>query len=435
MAIQRLEIHGYRSFEHAVWEPGKLNLLVGPNASGKSNLLRLLQLISDTATGKLFQAINDAQGMASLLWNDEARQLGWRLDLGSSAPSKSSKGQGGSCTRYEFFLRPSLGSGYRIAVDSLGRVTYSDGVATPTSPFGYRRDSDKVTAGVHGKKSTLKIADLDANESLLPQIRKGGLPLLVSLTKRELETWDVHQDVQFLGNCPIRMPVITQCANSIVADGSNLTAVLHTLYTNDRRFREEIDEGMRAAFGEEYVEVVFQPSSAQRIQLAVQWKSSRQPHAGQMLSDGTLRFLFLLAVLANPHGGRLIAIDEPEVGLHPTMLPIVAEYAVAAAERTQVVISTHSPEFLDCFTEYEPRVAVFHWEDARTHLYTLPDGRLKKWLEMYRLGQLFTSGDLDALAQPEVERLPDMEERFRDLPSEDAMMPGEGPGREGPPRE
>ena len=134
-------------------------------------------------------------------------------------------------------------------------------------------------------------------------------------------------------------------------DGQNLISVLHTLYTGDRDFKNEINLAMRAAFGEDFEELVFPPAADQRVQLRVRWKSLQREQSAADLSDGTLRFLFLLAVLASPSPAPLIAIDEPETGLHPSMLPIVAEYAVDASSRTQVIFTTHSPQFLDAFRE------------------------------------------------------------------------------------
>lgn len=220
----------------------------------------------------------------------------------------------------------------------------------------------------------------------------------------------------------MRKPATTQFTKRLAADGSNLVTVLHTLYTGDRDFRSLIDDGMTAGFGQEYERLDFQPAAAQQIQLAVQWKSSHEPHAGADLSDGTLRFLFLLAVLAHPEPGSLVAIDEPEVGLHPSMLPIIAEYASAAAEKTQVVLTSHSPEFLDAFSDLSPSVTLCHWEEGETHLYTFDEESLKKWLQSYRLGQLFTRGDLESLAMPDVEPLADIDQRLADLCSEDEAM-------------
>jgi predicted ATP-dependent endonuclease of OLD family len=125
-------------------------------------------------------------------------------------------------------------------------------------------------------------------------------------------------------------------------------------------------------------------------------------------------------VLASPEPATLIAIDEPETGLHPSMLPIVAEYAAEAAERTQVIMTSHSPVFLDAFSQGAAQVTLLHWEDGQTRLFPLKPETLSKWLERYRLGELFTSGELEALAMPDVERIPDLEERLKSLPAEDA---------------
>jgi predicted ATPase len=87
---------------------------------------------------------------------------------------------------------------------------------------------------------------------------------------------------------------------------------------------------MRAAFSDDYEELVFPPAADQRVQMRVRWRSLKTEQSAADLSDGTIRFLMLLAILANPSPGELIAIDEPEAGLHPSMLPIIAEHAAAA---------------------------------------------------------------------------------------------------------
>ena len=111
-----------------------------------------------------------------------------------------------------------------------------------------------------------------------------------------------------------------------------------------------------------------------------------------------MRFLFLLAILANPKPPPLIAIDEPEVGLHPSMLPIVAEYARDAANRTQLILTTHSPEFLDAFGKDPPTTTVAEWRDGETRLRILAGERLDYWLEKYTLGDLYRSSELEAMA-------------------------------------
>ena len=105
----------------------------------------------------------------------------------------------------------------------------------------------------------------------------------------------------------------------------------------------------------------------------------------------------MLTVLASPDPPPVIAIDEPETGLHPSMLPIIAEFAQDAAMRTQVIFTTHSPQFLDALTEAQPTTTVALWENGETILRTLPKDELEYWLKGYSLGSLFRSGELEQM--------------------------------------
>ncbi len=420
MAIQELEVHGYRSFQEVTWRPGRLNLLVGPNGSGKSNLLRLLELISKVAKGRLAAALKESGGVVPLLWDHRATAFGWKLRID---PVDSGRDRIKDAITLEFELEnlPRTSS-YQIVLDSLGNwVKFKQGLEK--DPYWiYQRDARRAMVYDQQARNLVKFEEFDPNESLLAQIWPTRTNPIPTRTRWFLNDWRIYHDIHVERGSDMRSPATTQFAKLVEPDGSNLVSVLHTLYTSDREFKRQIDEGMRAGFGDQFEELVFQPAAAQQIQLAVQWRSSKAPHAGQDLSDGTLRFLFLLTVLASPEPATLIAIDEPEVGLHPSMLPIVAEYAAEAAERTQVIMTSHSPVFLDAFSRVPSEVTLLHWEDGRTQLYPLAPETLSKWLERYRLGELFTSGELEALVMPEVEPVPDLSERLRGLPTEDAGM-------------
>jgi predicted ATPase len=153
---------------------------------------------------------------------------------------------------------------------------------------------------------------------------------------------------------------------------------------------------MGAAF-HEYQGLVFPPAADQRIQMRVRWKSLGRTCSSADLSDGTLRFLYLISILANPNLPSLIAIDEPETGLHPKMMSIVAEYAMDAATRTQLILTTHSPEFLDAFRETQPMVTVADLVDGATQLRTLSGEDLAYWLKEYTLGDIYRSGQLESM--------------------------------------
>jgi predicted ATPase len=420
MAIQNLKINGFRSFREVSWQPGRLNLLVGPNGSGKSNLLRFLELIAATAKGKLAESISNSGGIVALLWDQRSAEISSTLKFDTVEHGENRME---NALTLELSLNHLANSStYQIALDSLGFWTKFELGEQPEPTWSYRRDLRSANIFDLQKKAFVSFEDADPNESLLAQISDPRTNPIPTFTRRFLEAWRIYHDVHVERGSPMRLPATTQYAKLVAADGSNLVSVLHTLYTSDREFKRQINEGMRAGFGDQFEEIVFQPAAAQQIQLAIQWRSSKQPHAGLDLSDGTLRFLFLLTVLANPEPATLIAIDEPEVGLHPSMLPIISEYAAEAARRTQVIMTSHSPEFLDVFSQVDPQVTLFHWENGQTQLFPMNRDALTKWLEHYRLGQLFTCGELDALSVQPVEPIQDLSERLKGLPLEDAAI-------------
>jgi predicted ATPase len=450
MAIQKLEINGFRSLRQATWEPGKLNLLVGPNAGGKSNVLRCLELISQTARGNLAKTMSEGEGMVPLLWDHQPGIVRWKLRF--DQVDKDTDRERDALT-YVVALR-GVGSGYEIIEDALGNWRAFEPNDSAGQPWIHaaqsrrrarqRRRNEAARLGANYPKDD-KIRDafkqeepkykplferrvskipegIDIGESLLCQIRLAPGVKTLLLTQRMFENWLICHDVRVDRASQMRRPAVTRLKTSLSTDGGDLATVLHSLYSRHDAFRNAIDDGMRAGFGDQFVELRFPPAAAQQIQLAVKWKKSSEPHAGSELSDGTLRFLFLLTVFSHPDPPSLIAIDEPETGLNPSMLPVIAEYAQAASERTQVVLTSHSPEFLDAFTEMAPHVTVCHWEDGETLLYPLAPDAISTWLEKYRLGHLFLRGELETIALPPVEPLENGDERFADLPSEDEMM-------------
>ena len=112
------------------------------------------------------------------------------------------------------------------------------------------------------------------------------------------------------------------------------------------------------------------------------------------LSDGTLRYLCLLAILCDPEPPPLICIEEPELGLHPDILPGFADLLRSASERTQLIVTTHSDILVDAMTETPEAVVVCSKERGQTTMQRLNPEDLKEWLAKYRLGQLWVKGEI-----------------------------------------
>ena len=113
------------------------------------------------------------------------------------------------------------------------------------------------------------------------------------------------------------------------------------------------------------------------------------------LSDGTLHFICLLTILCHPNPPSLVCIEEPELGLHPDVIPEVAETLIEASKRTQLIVTTHSDMLVSALTEVPDAVLICEKEfDNGTQIRRLDAKRLKKWLKDYSLGELWTMGEL-----------------------------------------
>jgi predicted ATPase len=112
------------------------------------------------------------------------------------------------------------------------------------------------------------------------------------------------------------------------------------------------------------------------------------------LSDGTLRYLCLLAILCDPDPPRLVCIEEPELGLHPDLVPKVADLLIDASRHMQLIVTTHSDALVDAMTERPEAILVCEKHAGQTRISRLDSEHLSTWLRQYRLGELWTRGEL-----------------------------------------
>lgn len=395
MKILDLHVQGFRSLKDVTWKPGDLNIIIGPNGTGKSNLLRLLEMLSVSAQGRLGQFVQNAGGMQSLVW--DGRSGGIAAYVRTSHPTEIPDLEP-EVLSYELLLHRLGASNYEIAEERL-RTDAETGEQAEASKIIERHLLSAHVLHTSGRSLSVHKTKILENETLLSQATGLFSPnQALADFRNQVAEWAVYHDMRVDQDAPVRAPAVARVEKRVAQDGQNLINVLHTLYTGDRDFKREVNLAMQAAFGDEFEELVFPPAADQRVQLRIRWKSLRSEQSAADLSDGTLRFLFLLAVLASPSAAPLIAIDEPETGLHPSMFPIIAEYAAEAAQRSQVILTTHSPAMLDAFKDTIPTTTVALWEGGQTVLRTLEGDTLEEWVKNYSLGKLFTSGELEQLA-------------------------------------
>jgi len=401
MKILELHVEGFRSLKNVTWKPGDLNVVIGPNASGKSNLLKALEMLSVAAEGRLGPYVQSSGGMGSLLWDGSSKQISLSVVVAADDNPFIEIGEGDPYLFYDLSLAR-IQHGYWIMNETLveNEVAEDDSIV-PIKTLT-RKMSKATILGNNGNETEIAApSDFASDEAVISLARRPYvMRQSANSLRRVLSDCHVYTCLDVRTDSPVRQAPVTRNETQVEVSGLNLINVLHTLYTSNRDFKNDVNRAMSAAFGADYDELVFPPADDQRIQLRVRWKSLKRELSAADLSDGMLRFLYLISILANPEQRSLIAIDEPEIGLHPNMLPIIAEFAVAASKRTQVILTTHSAQLLDAFkvTDTLPTITVALWEDGETKLTTLEAAELQRWLDQYTLGALYNSGTLEAIA-------------------------------------
>lgn len=397
MKILELKVSGFRSLYKVNWRPGDLNIIIGPNGSGKSNLLKILDLISNSAKGNLSKYIQHEGGMEPIIWDGQVKEISIQID--TTPVDKSRIVERDSLTYELKIIRVGSTGYYDFDYEMLGNYQKVKKGLT-NEPFKLLERSPKTVRIFDENNLALKIMDKYVSETeTLLSAASGPLMANHHITdyQREISGWRIYQDLHTDQNSDIRKPTISQRELEVSSDGQNLVSVLHTLYETNRQFERNLNNAMKVAFGDDFEKFVFPPASDGRIQLRLRWKSLEREQSTADLSDGTLRFLFLITVLANPNPPTLIAIDEPETGLHPSMLPIIAELAADAAQKSQIIITTHSAELLDAFTKFKPTTTIAKWDNGKTSLNVVSEKTLSSWIKEYTLGKIFRSGELEEL--------------------------------------
>ena len=182
--------------------------------------------------------------------------------------------------------------------------------------------------------------------------------------------------------------------DSLLEDAANLGLVLNDLH-NRPDIKRQVLERLQAFYAS--VTDVTTKLQGGTVQIFFHERGLKHPVPATRLSDGTLRYLCLLAILCHPEPPPVVCIEEPELGLHPDVIPEVAKLLVEASTRTQLFVTTHSDILVDALSDTPEAVIVCEKVDGATKLRRLDAEKLKPWLEKYRLGELWISGEIGGL--------------------------------------
>lgn len=338
MAIAELRVAGYRSIRNIRMPLKRINVLVGPNGCGKSNLYQSMFLLAAAATGQLARALAAEGGMPSALWagprRKGAKKETVRLRLGVTVDELA---YDLTCGLPTSASGPSLEEPSQFGLDPEVKeenVAFNSGRAkVALMEWG---NGTVSVRDAEGRRLAYPLA-LAPSESVLAQLREPHRYPQLAALREELSGWRFYHHFRTDAESPLRHPQIGVRTPILSHDGHDLAAALQTI----REIGDDsgLQQAIRAAFPGAALLI---ESPQARFSLCLQMPGILRPFEARELSDGTLRFLCLLAALMSPRPPSVLALNEPETSLHPDLLEPLAELIVNASRVSQLWITTHS---------------------------------------------------------------------------------------------
>jgi predicted ATPase len=373
--ITKLAISGYRSPRDVRLGLGALNVVTGANGSGKSSLYRAVRLLADIAQGRIMQSLAAEGGLHSILWAGPesfsramkkgeqpvqgtvrkasvslklgfaGRDYGYAIDLGLPIPS--------SC---HFARDPEIKTESQWVGETLTRANV---FAARNGPSARVRDG----AGAWRQVAT-HLAPFDSMMTHCSDPRDA--PELLLLRDR-MRDWRFYDHFRTDRDAPARRPQIGTYTPVLGSDGSDLPAAIQTI--REIGNPKELDAAIADAFPGCKIEIT---SSDGYFELHMRQHGLLRSLKAAELSDGTLRYLLLIAALLSPRPPDLMILNEPETSLHPDLLPPLARLIAQAAQRTQVIVVSHAAPLVSALAQ-DPQVGQIVLEKQLGETLVQPD--------------------------------------------------------------
>jgi predicted ATPase len=382
--IRSLTIRNLLSFgeEPTTIELQHLNVLIGPNGSGKSNLIEVLGLLQN-APKELTTAISNGGPIEEWLWKGATK-----------APTASieaiiSPATGTMALRYRLAFTK---AGFRFEItDEL--VEDEDALPDHQRPyFYYAFVNGRPMLNHKGEERRLRQEDINPQLSILAQRKDPEHYPEITYLGGLFTRFRLYRDWEFGAIANVREPCDAGLPSEYLEeDGSNLGVVLNRLLDLPPVKHQMLDS--LRTFCEDTKDLRTKIEGG-KVQTRLEEKHLNATIPLIRMSDGTIRWLALLAILLNPDPPPLVVIEEPELGLHPDMIHELGKLLIDASTRMQLIITTHSDRLVEEFTERPEAVLICEKKDGASTLRRLKPHELSSWLEEYSLGQLWTKGQL-----------------------------------------
>ena len=379
--FEAIHIQGFRRLADVPLKLRPLNVLIGANGCGKSSLLDVFSLLAASAAGELKPRMKDIGGVdsnLSLLPNaDVEKSKFMRFELDRQVTDYAP-------LRYALALRPA-GNTYEITDESL---TQHNDLSKP-KPMAHLQSAHGRVQYFDTELARLvrPTWEFDDSESALSQA--GKMYAEPERFRTTLASSTYYHALDVGPRAPVRLPQQMREAFLPGKDGEDLVTCLYWMREASPERYEIIEDTLRVAFGS-FERLKFPPVASGMLALTWKDKEFTQPFYLHQLSEGTLRFLWLVTLLYSPGLTEVTLLDEPEVSLHPELLSVLTTCLREASKRTQLIVATHADRLVRYLKPED--IVTFDVDEGVTTATRAEDLALEAWLKDYTLDQLWEHG-------------------------------------------
>ncbi|MYH31915.1 MAG: AAA family ATPase [Acidobacteria bacterium] len=381
--LRRIALQNLLSFgsDETALELQPLNVLIGPNGSGKSNLIAAIGLLQ-AAAKDLTAPIRATGGIGEWLHKGERRTRGGTINTVVGRSSRH------GALRYRLSVE-AHGHRFRVGIESVEDNESEDGRSGGRAHYTYS-DGTGTLVPRDGVTRLLDVEELDPEQSILSQLKDPHASPEITDLGKQFDGIRIYREWSFGQGAPTRSPQPSDLRNDFLAeDTSNLGLVLNRLRRTPAVKKRLLEAARKLYDGLTDFDVIVEGGT---VQVFLEENGITVPAV--RLSDGTLRYLCLLAILCHDDPPPLVCIEEPELGLHPDMMPTLADLLREASARCQLIVTTHSDVLVDELAENPESVVVCEKHEGRTGLQRLNRKDLSQWLARYSVGELWRKGEL-----------------------------------------
>lgn len=359
-----------------------LNVIIGPNGSGKSNLIEVISLFQ-AMPSDLKLAVRKGGGIRDWLWKGEKSPTAQVETHIVCQPYM----RGNKLLRHAMHFT-AVNQRFEVLDEYIENSEADPGEETPY--FYYRYENNHPVINIKAERRTLQRETIDPEQSILSQRKDPDQYPELTWLGEQLKKIRIYREWTFGRQAPLRQPQEPDAPNEYLEpDGRNLGLVLNRIKMYPKVKRMIISYLENFYEGIEDFDVSIEGGT---VQLFLTEGDFSIP--ATRLSDGTLRYLCLLAILCHPDPPPLICIEEPELGIHTDIIPTLADLLKEASTRTQLIVTTHSEALVDELTDIPESVLVCEKSNGCSEFKRLDANALKKWLEKYSLGELWRKGEI-----------------------------------------